>query len=238
MTGPFSFKTFIVLLTLLSIGEAVFYYYPQRTDDRDTIIEHYFKLGLQYTEILAFLNSLHGVQLSLRHLKRILRAKGLRRRNDNATVEEVFATIQQQLEGSGSCLGYRQMHQKLRLEYGLNTNRETVRIVLKHLDPEGVEQRSRRRLRRRQYFAKGPNFIWHIDGYDELKPYGICIHGAIDGFSRRIMWLEAGPSNKDPKITSKYFIDCVRQVGGVPKFIRADRGTQRPWYSKIPENEL
>ena len=93
MTGPFSFKTFIVLLTLLSIGEAVFYYYPQHTDDRDTIIEHYFKLGLQYTEILAFLNSLHGVQLSLRHLKRILRAKGLRRRNDNATVEEVFATI-------------------------------------------------------------------------------------------------------------------------------------------------
>ena len=41
----------------------------------------------------------------------------------------------------------------------------------------------------------GPNFIWHIDGYDKLKPYGFCIHGAVDGYSRRILWLEVGPSN-------------------------------------------
>lgn len=26
-----------------------------------------------------------------------------------------------------------------------------------------------------------PNFLWHIDGYDELKPYGFAIHGCIDG---------------------------------------------------------
>ena len=31
--------------------------------------------------------------------------------------------------------------------------------------------------------------MWHIDGYDKLKPYGFCVHGAIDGFSRRIMWI-------------------------------------------------
>lgn len=107
---------------------------------------------------------MHGVQLSLRHLKRTLRAKGLRRRNDNATVEEVFATIQQQLEASGPCLGYRQMHHKLRLEHGLSTSQETVRALLKHLAPEVVGRRSGRRLRRRQYSAQGPNFIWHIDG--------------------------------------------------------------------------
>ena len=28
---------------------------------------------------------------------------------------------------------------------------------------------------------QGPNFIWHMDGYDKLKPYGITIHGCIDG---------------------------------------------------------
>ena len=69
MADRFSFKTLIVLLTLLTIGEAVFHYHPRHTDDRDTIIEHYFKLGLQYTEILAFLKSLYGIQLSLRQLK-------------------------------------------------------------------------------------------------------------------------------------------------------------------------
>ena len=28
---------------------------------------------------------------------------------------------------------------------------------------------------------KGPDFVWHIDGYDKLKPYGFPIHFCIDG---------------------------------------------------------
>lgn len=218
---------------LLEIGGAVLDYLPeQQNDDHNTLIENYFKLGFQYSEILAFLSALHGIQLSLRQLKRILRTMCLRRQKDHASVEEVVDIIQQELHGTGSGLGYRQMHQ-LRIEHGIDADRETVQIVLKHLDPEGVRQRSRHRLKRRQYYEKGPNFIWHVDGYDKLKPYGICIHGAIDGFSRRIMWLEAGPSNKDPKITSKYFIHCVRQIGGVPKIIRSDRGTENIYIAAI-----
>ena len=40
-------------------------------------------------------------------------------------------------------------------QYCLNVDRETVQIILKHLDPEGVDSRSRRRLSRRKYLAKG-----------------------------------------------------------------------------------
>ena len=32
------------------------------------------------------------------------------------------------------------------------------------------------------FSRKGPNYLWHMDGYDKLKPYGFCIHGAIDGY--------------------------------------------------------
>ena len=35
-------------------------------------------------------------------------------------------------------------------------------------------------------FAKGPNDVWHLDGYDKLKPYGFSIHGCIDGY---VNWL-------------------------------------------------
>jgi len=48
--------------------------------DRDTLVEKYFNLGLNYAEILAFLLTYHAIKLSLRQLKRILRAKNLRRR--------------------------------------------------------------------------------------------------------------------------------------------------------------
>ena len=29
-----------------------------------------------------------------------------------------------------------------------------------------------------------------MDGNDKLKPYGISIHGCIDGYSRKVLWLQ------------------------------------------------
>ena len=29
---------------------------------------------------------------------------------------------------------------------------------------------------------QGPNYIWHVDAYDKLKPYGMSISGCIDGY--------------------------------------------------------
>ena len=68
-------------------------------------------------------------------------------------------------------------------DHRLVVGKENVRELLNILDPEEVELRTRRRLKRRQYITKGPNHLWHIDGYDKLKPFGFCIHGAIHGFS-------------------------------------------------------
>jgi hypothetical protein len=60
------------------------------------------------------------------------------------------------------------------LQNGFSIPREDVRVMLLHLDPENVESRRSRRLLRRTYFAKGPNYIWHVDGYEKLKPFGLC----------------------------------------------------------------
>ena len=102
--------------------------------------------------------------------------------------------IEHELKGSGSEVGYRSMWQRYVTDHGLAVCKDTVRYALRILDPDGVDRRLRRRLQRRQYKGRGPNFIWHIDGYDKLKPFGFSIHGCIDGYSRRIMWLEVGTS--------------------------------------------
>ena len=47
------------------------------TAGRDDLIKSYYHRGLEYTEILLFLVFSHGISLSLRQLKRILKAKGL-----------------------------------------------------------------------------------------------------------------------------------------------------------------
>lgn len=118
------------------------------------------------------------------------------------------------------------MHQRLTMDHRLTVKREVLRKVLKVLDPEGVVVRSKCGLRRRVYKAPGPNFLWHIDGYDKLKPFGFCIHGCIDGYSRRILWLEVAYSNNNPRIIAGYYVDCVQQLGGTAKIIRSDRGTE------------
>ncbi len=47
-----------------------------------------------------------------------------------------------------------------------------------------------------------PNFAWHADGYDKLKPYGFPVHGCIDGFSRRLIWLKVSRTNNDPAVVA------------------------------------
>ena len=68
--------------------------------------------------------------------------------------------------------------------------------------------------------------VWHLDGYDKLKPYGIAIHGCIDGFSRHIVWLHANTTNNDPRVIAGYYIDAVKECGGCPRTVRADMGTE------------
>ncbi|KAJ7381392.1 hypothetical protein OS493_001526 [Desmophyllum pertusum] len=188
------FVTIFVLVVLCTASTAVLPNYSPAIRNnalmREEIIQNCFNLGLTASEIALFLVSVHGICISLRHLKRILRRLGCTRRRRPSDLDEVVEAVEAELRGSGSLLGYRAMHQRLINQHGLVTTREVVRHVLKIFDPEGVEHRSRHRLRRRVYRCKGPNYLWHIDGYDKLKPFGFCIHGAIDGFSRRIVWLE------------------------------------------------
>ena len=197
---------------------------------RDELIEGYFKQSFTNREIQMALLTVHGKIISISHLKRILRRRGLRRRprrNAQVPLEETVRGILRIIENSGQCLGYRTVWKRL-LSDGFTVTRKTVMELMPLVDPEGVERRRRRRLLRRQYCSPGPNFMWHLDGYDKLKPYGFAIHGAIDGFSRRIMWLEVGPSNNDPSIVASYFLDAVKQIGGCPHTCRCDLGNENP----------
>jgi len=191
----------------------------------DDLVKHYFELGYSYKEISASLSTVHNVQLSIRQINRILRRFGLYRRHNHASPESILLGVADEIKGSGSSIGYRSMHQRLRAK-GLTVDRESVQIAIKELDPNGVLQRSIHRFNRRRYISKGPNHIWHVDGYDKLKPFGLAIHGCIDGYSRKIIWLEVGSSNNNPKIIGSFFLDAIKKHKLVPRCVRADRGSE------------
>ncbi|XP_055063376.1 uncharacterized protein [Misgurnus anguillicaudatus] len=189
------------------------------------LVALYFNLGLYYKDIAALLASRHHYMVSIRHLKRILKSCNLFRRKGYSDLDQAITFIHEQLQTSGQLHGYRWMYTKCK-ESGINIRKEDVRLILRELDPRGVDLRVRRRLRRRNYFAKGPNYIWHLDSYDKLKPFGICINGCIDGFSRKIIWMNAFTTSSDPKLIGGYYIEAVERLGGCPRIVRGDRGTE------------
>ena len=80
-------------------------------------------------------------------------------------------------------------------------NQGNCHETLNELEPEGVATRKSKYLKRRVYYnkvyycsafqhvrmklylynIKGPNYVWHMGGYDKLSPYGLAVHGCIDG---------------------------------------------------------
>jgi hypothetical protein len=131
-------------------------------DELRNVVSHYFHNGYQNDVILQFLSEYHEIDISLSTLKRRLKDYGLKRNNTDE--ERLRTIINNELKGSGSSLGYRAMWHSLRLEYKLHVPRRLVAKIMKELDPDGVEQRRRRRLSRRKYVSYGPNFCWHVDG--------------------------------------------------------------------------
>ncbi|VDI39125.1 Hypothetical predicted protein [Mytilus galloprovincialis] len=118
------------------------------------------------------------------------------------------------------------MWRTLNIGFGLCVTQSRVRLCLRTIDQQGVLNRSRRVLRRRVYYNRGPNYLIHVDGYDKLKPYGIAIHGAIDGYSRKLLWLVASPSNNNPRYVGYWYLNWIKERKMLPRVVRSDAGTE------------
>ena len=198
----------------------------------DKLLKMYFHIGISYDEILCFLSMGHNIKISKSSLKKKLGRLGLFRRKHYSDLLDVALFIIEQIQESGQNHGYRWMHLKC-IQSGYNIPRDTVYDLMCILDKEGVAQRKRRRLKRRQYASKGPNYVWHIDSYDKLKRFGIAINGCIDGFSRNIIWLEANTTNSDPRVISSYFTEAVKRMNGCPQRVRTDLGTENAYIEQM-----
>jgi len=143
--------------------------------------------------------------------------------------QQLFDTAERRIieliNGPGSCGGYRTMWHTLELE-GIYVPRQFVQLCLKEKDPEGCEHRKRHKLKRRVYQNPGPNAAWHIDGYDKIKPWGFPIHGAIDGYSRKVLWLKVTRSNNFPENIARFYLESVEAIQGCPKLLVTDLGTE------------
>lgn len=170
------------------------------------IIE-YFSDKYSYDEIIHLLKKGYNFSLSLSKLKRLFKAIGFQRKNIiESSAEKILLACLLEIKDAGADLGYKGMWHRLTRLYKLKVKQKTVLAALRVVDPAGVAARFRRRLKRRKYGVPGPNFLWHIDGYDKIKRFGFAIHGCIDGYSKRVIWLHVASTNNDPNVIAFYYL--------------------------------
>ncbi|XP_014237102.1 uncharacterized protein LOC106659200 [Trichogramma pretiosum] len=196
-------------------------------ESRDQLIMNYFQSLYTYKEIRHLLAVKHNYHISERSLKRILKGLGVRRKNIVESETELIVKALIEIHStSGFNLGYRSLWQRLKTECKLTMKRDTILKYLRIIDPEGIEARSRYRLKRRQYSLSGPNHLWHVDGHDKLKKFGFAIHGCVDGYSRKVIWLNVATINNKPEVIAYYYLQSSISHNCVPCVIRSDKGTE------------
>ena len=143
-------------------------------------IRYYFNQGLEHSETLKFLQKYHCTVISKSTLLRLLKDCDLSRQTGKnlslETIREARERIQPLIEGpTSSSSGYRSAWYSLKMT-GFHLPRYTIQTLLRDIDPEATESRRRQRLRRRVY-----------DGHNKLKPFRFAIHGAIYGYSMKVL---------------------------------------------------
>jgi len=164
---------------------------------------------------------------SLTSFKAIHKEMGLlRARQQGHSVESVHESMTR-LRKRFPKAGAREMVNLLFHELGMSVSRYVITHYLLHgfcaytlqrnvvvlwfriNEPELVRERRAGRLKRRRFWAAGPNDILAVDQHDKWKRFGLALHTGIDPFSGRIHWLKVWWTNNNPKLILAYYLGFV-----------------------------
>ena len=70
------------------------------------------------------------------------------------------------------------------LQQHIRVQRERIIASLTRVDDVAKVILHNTIIKRREYKSARPNALWHMDGHHKLGPWGIVIHGFVDGYDR------------------------------------------------------
>lgn len=191
----------------------------------------FFEVGLEDTEMLLILQG-EGFKITKYTLVRLRFELGLRRRvRGIEQCQEADRLVQrlvaEELEkGVIDGYGRRYLYTHFR-QRGHIIARDRLFQAYRTINFEAVERRKRDLQRHRgEYIVPGPNFIWSVDGYCKLRPYGIEIYACIDAYSRYIIWVYIGISASTAVSCVHQYLQTLEAVQLQPRFVRSDRGVE------------
>ncbi|KAI7808213.1 hypothetical protein IRJ41_025651 [Triplophysa rosa] len=126
-------------------------------------------------------------------------------------LDNVISAIKSQMPNAG----YRMVQGHL-VSMGLRVQWRRMMASMHRVDAVGIFARITQLgcVVRRSYSVRGPLSLVHIDTNHKLIRYSIVVFGGVDGYSRKIMYLDAATNNRASTALS-FFLRSV-QLHGLP----------------------
>ncbi|XP_071063045.1 uncharacterized protein [Pseudochaenichthys georgianus] len=191
-----------------------------RYDIEKERLEHLLELNMSVESIARFLC------VSSSTVKRRMREYRLysRQRYTDATDQELDLAVQR-ITIEMPTVGYRMVKGRL-LSMGMHVQWRRVMASMHRVDSLGILSRlaGLNCIVRRTYSVRGPLSLWHVDTNHKLIRYNIVLFGAVDGYSRKVMCLEAATNNR--ALTAFSAFKEATEKHGIPLRVRADQGVE------------
>ncbi|ROL45081.1 hypothetical protein DPX16_22884 [Anabarilius grahami] len=136
-------------------------------------------------------------------------------------LDSLVASVKNALPNSG----YRMVRGRLE-SMGYRVQWRRIAASMHRVDSMGIISRlsSLGCVVRRVYSVPGPLSLVHVDTNHKLIRYNIVIFGGVDGFSRKILYLNAATNNRASTAFS-FFLEATHRHG-LPSRVRADQGVE------------
>jgi len=208
-------------------------------------LKHYVSQNMHRKEIIDFVIRDFGHHLdgccSMSTLDRMLRHFGVRYIDYSVSEKDVADAVAYEMQGPGQRLGYRALTGKVRQVHGLRVPRDLVYAAMTNVDHEALKKRRpclKRKKRDKKFISIGVNSFFSIDGHDKLMSYQnstfpLAIYGMMDQASRKMLLLKCWPSNSDPRLIGRWYIDWLNENNVLAANIRLDKGTETGKFASI-----
>ncbi|KAF4546957.1 Hypothetical protein D9617_87g078080 [Elsinoe fawcettii] len=178
--------------------------------------------------VMVTILTIDGFTVNLKGLRRIRREMGLWKQvahGDEAAVNRDLALLDALKEEFGNgrieAYGRNSLYTYMRARYNISPHVRNRSMAY----PEDFERRRRRlRVNTKVNYPVGPNFAWHLDAHCKFEHWGIQIYGAIDAYSRQLVWIYCGLSARTQTSVAAQYTAALAQLGIAPLYLVTDRG--------------
>ncbi|KZO97354.1 hypothetical protein CALVIDRAFT_480296 [Calocera viscosa TUFC12733] len=191
---------------------------------------HYWKARLSDKQILDMLKRKHidtsRYGLGLTRFRAMRQSLGLvSTRTQSIQVGDLVLPMQR-LREKYPLAGMRDMRNHLFHEEDLSVSRRQLYEYMKAYEPQLLQQRKARHLKRKRFWAAGVNDIWCCDQHDKWERFGLRLHTGVEPFSGRILWLKIWHNNSNPRLIAAYYFETVDSLGCMPLVTQSDLGSE------------